>query len=308
MKLWRVVRRRRAAFVIVALVAAAVMLTAVIVNRLRPAVVQSVGVEPDPDAALHEIQNDLAAGKPRTLVGEKGPPHWFRRVHRGGEVSEPDLNDGVWAIQAQDQRAAFIELLPDPVVERYRFSAEVRQDKPELAGVGRIGVYFGRYTYETSSAYPPFHALRLEFQDENQSQPGEPPNSRLAIMALLVVAPPGSQVKSPAVGCGGHDFSPATRFPGPWRKLVIEVHPDKVLASWWNENTKTLEPVGKGLNANGLTSVTRSLQQEADKLKDLPSTPRTIEAFQPRSGLGLYAFRSKASFRNVVIEPLPPDQ
>src|SRR5262249_13973200 len=72
--LGRAVRRRRAAVAVVALVLAAIVLTAVIVNLRHPAGGQSVGVEPDPDAALHEIQKDLAAGKAVTLVGETGPP------------------------------------------------------------------------------------------------------------------------------------------------------------------------------------------------------------------------------------------
>jgi hypothetical protein len=128
-------------------------------------------------------------------------------------------------------------------------------------------------------------------------------------MACLIVAPPGSTEKVPAVGVGSLDFSPpATGFPGPWRKLVVEVRPDKLLPFWWDEKTKKLESMGQGLNAEGLKFVTQSIQQDAIKLKDVPSAPRTIEPLQPRSGLGLYAFRSKASFRNVVIEPLPPDQ
>jgi hypothetical protein len=210
-------------------------------------------------------------------------------------------------MQSLDQ--AFVELLPDPIVERYLFSAEVRHDRPDMAHVGRVGVYFGRHTYETGSTYRPFHVLRLEFADENiwQQEP-VPPTGRLGLMACMVVAPPGSTDKVPAIGLGSHDFPPATGFPGPWRKLVVEVRPDKILPFWWDEKTKKFAPMGQGLNAEGLKFVTQSLQQEADKLKDVPSAPRTIAAFQPRSGLGLYAFRSKASFRNVVIEPLPPDQ
>ena len=126
-------------------------------------------------------------------------------------------------------------------------------------------------------------------------------------MACLLVAPPGSTEKVPAIGLGSHDFPPATGFPGPWRKLVVEVRPDKILPFWWDEKTKKLAPLGQGLDAKGLKFVTKSLQQEANKLKNLPSAPRAIEALQPRSALGLYAFRSKASFRNVVIEPLSPD-
>jgi hypothetical protein len=308
MKLWRTLRRRRAAVAVVVLVLAAIVLTGVIVSLLHSPVGFPAVASMDPDAALHEIQKELAAGKPVTLVGETGPPRWFNSVHGGGgAVTEPGLNDGTFAIQSLDQ--AFIELLPDPFVERYRFSAEVRQDKPEVTGVGRVGVYFCRHTYESDSSYRPFHALRLEFADEDLfKQPPLPPTGRLGLMACLIVAPSGSPEKVPAVGCGGHDFSPATSFPGPWRKLVVEVRPDKIMPYWWNEKSNKLELVEKGLDANGLKFVTQSLQQEADKLKDLPSAPRTIADFQPRSGLGLYAFRSKASFRNVVIEPLPPDQ
>jgi hypothetical protein len=185
----------------------------------------------------------------------------------------------------------------------------VRHDKPDMAHVGRVGVYFSRHAYESASAYRPFHALRFEFADENIDPffP-PPPRGRVQLMACLIVAPPGSTEKVPAFGLGSHDFSPATGFPGPWRKLVVEVRPDKILPSWWDEKTKKLAPLGQGLNDEGLKFVTESLQQEADKLKDSPAAPRTIEAIQPRSGLGLYAFRSKASFRNVAIEPLPPDQ
>jgi eukaryotic-like serine/threonine-protein kinase len=305
--LWRALRRRRAAVAVGTLMLAAVVVSGVIVHLLRPEGGQTVGGDPDPDAALHEIQQDLAAGKAVTLVGATGPPRWFRSAHGGGAVTEPGLNDDTFAMQSLDQ--AFVELLPDPIVERYRLSAEVRHDKPDMAHVGRVGVYFGRHTYDTAATYRPFHALRLEFADENiwQQQP-LPPTGRLGLMACLVVAPPGSTDKVPAIGLGSHDFSPATGFPGPWRKLVVEVRPDKILWYWWNEKTKKLELVQQGLNAEGLDFVRKSLQQAADQLKDLPSAPRTIAAFQPRSGLGLYAFRSKASFRNVVIEPLPPDQ
>jgi serine/threonine-protein kinase len=306
-KLWRALRRRRAAVAVVVLVLAAVVVTGVIVNLLRPAGGTTVGGEPDPDAALKEIQKDLAAGKAVTLVGKTGPPRWFRSVHGGGAVTEPALNDGTFAIQSLDE--AFVELLDDPTVERYRFSAEVRHDRPDMAQVGKVGVYFGRHAYETGSPYKPFQVLRLEFADENIFQGGPlPPTGRLGLWACLSVAPPGRTEEVPAVGAGSHDFSPAKRFPGPWRKLVVEVRPDRILPSWWDEKTKKLAPMGQGLNAEGLKSVTNSLQQQADKLKDVPSAPRTIEPIQPRSGLGLFAFRSKASFRNVVIEPLPPDQ
>src|SRR5262249_17277327 len=151
-------------------------------------------------------------------------------------------------IQSLDQ--AFVELLPDPTVERYRFSAEVREDKPDAALVGRVGVYFGRHTYETAPSYRPFQALRLEFTDENilQGMP-LPPAGRLQLMACLIVAPAGSTEKVPAIGLGSHDFSPATKFPGPWRKLVVEVRPDKILPFWWDEKTKKLWPLGQGLNA-----------------------------------------------------------
>jgi serine/threonine-protein kinase len=299
--------RRNLAVVVAAAAVVLALVGGIIASRLHNTGGQTIGGVPNPDAALHEMQRDLAAGKAVTLVGETGPPRWFQRVHGGGEVTEPGMNDGVWAFQSLDQ--AFMELLPDPILERYRFRAEVREDKPDMANVGRVGMYFCRHTYETTSAYPPFHVLRLEFEDENRFKGmGVPPIGRLELMGCLFVAAPGRPEKSPAFGLGGHDFTPATGLPGPWRKLVVEVRPDKIQPYWWDEKTQKLVPLGQGLNAEGLKFVTTSLQQGADSLKDLPTAPRTIAAVQPRSGLGLYAFRCKGSFRNVVIEPLPPDQ
>ncbi len=86
----RTVRRRRAAVAVAALLLLTAAVTAGLVrlNSPRP------DPTPDPDAPLHELEKELAAGRGVTLISATGPPRWFRRVRGGGAVTEPAINDG----------------------------------------------------------------------------------------------------------------------------------------------------------------------------------------------------------------------
>jgi Protein kinase domain len=316
-KLWRALRRRRAAVAVVALLLASMMVTAVVVDLMRS---NGHEVPPDPDAALHDMERDLAAGKAVTLVGETGPPRWFRPLHGGGAATEPGMSDGVFAFQSLDE--ALIELLPDPHLERYKFTAEVRHDKrsaeafkgapgkgaPGSESVGGVGVYFGYHPYAFPTRDRAYHGLRLEFADDGPppDRPELPWRSAVRLIAFLNLLPFERGEQFEDIYQGSRPFVPVKLRPGPWRKLEIEVRPDSVRAFWWDEKTQKLQPVAQ-LDATGLKALTQSSQQSADKLNALAGMGLTVQQFNPRSGLGLYAARGKASFRNVTIEPLQSD-
>jgi serine/threonine-protein kinase len=300
-KLWRGLRRRRAAVAIVALLLATALVTGVVVSLARN---NDSKPPPDPDSALHEMERELVAGKSATLIADTEAPRWFRSIQGGGAVTEPGRNDDVFAFQSLDE--ALIELLPDPQLERYKFSAEVRHDSRSADGVGNVGIYLGYRAHQLSNGDRTWQTLRLAFADVGPppERPELPWSSLVQLTACLGLRSAGQKTAPMEIPQGSWSFEPAKERPGPWRRLVVEVRPDSILASWWDEKTQRLERVAK-LNAEGLKAMSKSLRDNAGRFPALPD-PSVIEEFQPRSGLGLCAFRSKASFRNVTVEPLEP--
>ena len=79
----------------------------------------------------------------------------------------------------------------------------------------------------------------------------------------------------------------------PWRSLAVEVTPDTVEAFW---DGKSIGSLGTIIQPNETSSLLNIIAPKKEKL---------MYQFAPRGALGLYVFSGKASFRNVVIEPLP---
>jgi hypothetical protein len=92
-------------------------------------------------------------------------------------------------------------------------------------------------------------------------------------------------------------FQPTAPLQGPasWRRVAVEVSPERVKAEWQGRGGawETVCEIGEG-NLTGL--MIRELARADPNL--------TGGDFRPRSGLGLYVYRGKASFRRVVVEPL----
>jgi serine/threonine protein kinase len=88
---------------------------------------------------LNTSEFALSNGQPVTLIGEWGQPAQFfwRTTEAQPRVREGP--DGCFSIQFDN--SGLVELLRDPQQQRYRFSAEVRQESA-LKGFGDIGIYF----------------------------------------------------------------------------------------------------------------------------------------------------------------------
>jgi hypothetical protein len=78
--------------------------------------------------------------------------------------------------------------------------------------------------------------------------------------------------------------------PGPWRRLAIEVTGETLRAFWEGEMIREVVR-DEWLREGALLSM------------DYPALPPT--AFPPAGGLGLYLKQGKASFRQVLVKPLP---
>ncbi len=130
-----------------------------------------------------------------------------------------------------------MELLPDPRLERYRFTAEVRQDARIKAGEGGVGLYFGRHGYEFPTKDQAYHGMRLAFLDSGPERPEAPWARNVNLISFLKLQPFGRGESGDEIPRGTWSFVPVQQRPGPWRRLAVEVRPASVRALWWDEKT-----------------------------------------------------------------------
>jgi hypothetical protein len=283
--LWRRVRR----IAVVALAALVVLGTAA-----------AVWWPPGPDARhaqkVRAIDERLRRGEAVTLIGESGEP-LSHRVRLGDGSTRTFLrDDGVFAVAAA--RPALVELHSDPGIDRFRLSADVRQD----GGMGEVavGLYWG-HSHAKHDGRDVHLFGRLQFSDFGllAALTPEPLDSRLtsrARMGYLCLVTPLS-AGSDWNTYDGHGLPyepprPNTPPPGPWRPIQIDVTPNLIRGSF------EARPVGDR-DLDGVQDWLNALPMFRPRLKGLALTA------SPRGGVGLYVYGCEASFRNVRIEPLP---
>jgi serine/threonine-protein kinase len=248
----------------------------------------------DPDRQFTEIQARLADGKAVTLVDATGGPAWSR-WSRGAEACQVFARkDRPFAFGTM--AAGMLKLLADPQKERYRFSAEVRHD--DVANVGDVGLYFGFTTDPTPDGVAHYWC-QLSFADRGGAQmpflkdgPRGEPQGKVGLIRMRQLEP-GSDLKVMHIRDGYAHFPAFRNAAGtPWRRLAVEVTPERVQALWEGK------PIFAGRGYPTL---------ELSQLPNLPinkGDPVAHFKFAPRGSLGLFVNRGMASFRNVKVEPL----
>jgi hypothetical protein len=200
--------------------------------------------------------------------------------------------DGCFSIQSD--KSGLLELLRDPQQQRYRFSAEVRQESA-LKGFGEIGIYFAGSIYSTAEG--PRHFFASLVLDDNVVQlkgPGPPKNTVRSVFHLLDEQYSWHRTQW-QLGVGGRqfEFTPAVfdRGQGPWHKLAVEVTPERFDFFWKDMHVISLR---RG-----------EVVRKFETFMNDPSVPaEQIPQFAPRDSLGLYVSQCEASFRRVMVEPL----
>jgi hypothetical protein len=250
----------------------------------------------DPDRPVKETQRRLAAGQPVTLIGETGPPHWSRSPTEKEVRSAAGARDKPFTMSSIEP--SLLELLPDPQLPRYRFRAEVRHETGD--GLGVVGIYFAYSQYVTAKGVE-HRFWVLDFNDiQGVSRRRDAQGRELQEVALRCrrYRPWGEMpVCKLSITPGPHQwkhFAPAAPPDDPtqtWRRLAVEVTPEKVRAFWEGE------AIGE-VSSEQLRKVSREILTEPLD----PIDPPAGDA--PGVALGLYVHRSTATFRSVVIEPL----
>jgi serine/threonine-protein kinase len=278
-----------------------------------PAPIPEVEAKRRREEALAATLHDLAAGEPRTLVGEVGLPGWYRwRTERERPPLPPRLHR---PLDLVSYTVCLLELVPDPQCEHYRFSAEVRHQE---ASRGRAGIFFAADEWVTprgpeqrfgaltfSRRVERLGSLRMEYSRLAEVSPAREP---LRSKVQIPLAPFDLGKKDPVLDARAVGLLGSPRGQGPlsaasllagrslessptWHKLAVEVTPSAVSAFWDDRLVHTLS---RGDRQRLTTRWWAALRHEGPP-----------PAFANRGSLGLLVVEDgAASFRNVTVRPL----
>jgi serine/threonine-protein kinase len=244
----------------------------------------------DPDRPLYALQHELAAGRPVTLVGETGIPAWFRWDFGTGMLQTSVHEDGCMLLIGLEP--ALLDLLPDPQLQSYRFSAEVRHDESTKGGAA--GIFF------LHSAYPwvegPEHFFCTLVFDDHRALYEHPATGAMTSRALVHVRHARYRARNDTAVMAPTEYyplPPTNRAP-PWRKVAVEVTPQTVRAYW----------EGRLLGGLSTAEIRARFQDVKRGVAQAPGATSPDLGCSPRLGLGLFVTGGSASFRRVRVEPL----
>lgn len=265
-----------------------------------------------PPSPREEAERQLSAGRSVTLIGETGLPLWHRWAMSAATLTtSAAILDDTTSFKPDD--FTLLELLSDPMTDRYRLTAEIRDDTPSgffnpdfPKDENRIiGLYCGHRHALIPNVGEVHRFLSVHLTDRmlpDDTQVGRPHRHRARCEITTVTRP----LKEDAEGFqvsefGAVRFDPAEQMPRPWRKIRIEVTPETVEAYW--EGEKGSERFGRW-SATDLDRIYQHWPPAAFSIPDGTPLPGVLR-WVPRSPLGVFARGTPVSVRNVVVEPLP---
>jgi serine/threonine-protein kinase len=250
-----------------------------------------------PDRELRKIVAQLQKGLPVELIGETGPPKWYRWSTEDSQANVGVSPDGTFRVQSWD--LGLLELLPDPQLESYRLSIEVFQDWA-ASNSASVGIYCLYNHHLVGAGEPVYCFWALSYSELNVADRDSQRSVRLTRQRHC-----RAFTNAEAQWSARTLHIPRTVFhePGRWRRLVVEVSPEPAAlrADWARERsndawaTTPLRPVStKDIH----TYIT--LRNKERKL----DMPHLVGTDARRGPLGIYVDRGAASFRNALIEPI----
>ena len=237
----------------------------------------------------------LALGRPATLVGEKGLPRYHRwELDEVALIQPPDAEG---APGFQTQTLSLLELAPDTGSTRYRVSAEIRH-LGGREGDSAVGVYLG-----PSSAVAPDGTRVARWYGFQFTEYPRPEVSRPGLVGYdwVTLRLPHAAEPWPTNLGPVYLFPPAKFDPTPWRRIVLDVSPDRIDVYWRQPDGTLAEAVPRPADrVEKADGITRAQFAPPRDTRGLP-----VPAWSPRGPVGVYARNAYVAFRNVTIDPSP---
>jgi hypothetical protein len=261
-RLGRTLRRHRLVVVVALIVAVVAFLVAFWLSRPAP---------PDPDQAVKDVEERLAAGHAVELVGETGLPPWHRwRVGAGGLAVPPGEGQ---PLSMETWGYGLVELVRSPRRDSYRIRAEVQLDPFNPGEFGLAFLYHEQNTAKGTESS--FATLTLDSRG---------PQAVSVELNLRRHLPPREHAKSAGIR------KLVAGKAQDWHRLVVEVRSGSIRAYLDDALLGELGPA--------------ALARSTADLRDAAAPAGTEPVFDRQGGLGLFLYRGAASVRRIVVEPL----
>ena len=245
--------------------------------------------DPDPVA---EVRKDLVAGRPATLIGEAFPPAWsFSRLGAPGLSRHADGTCHVASV-----REALLELCPDPGVDRYRITADLRHlDSVPGEKDPSVGIYFG-YAHRIGPDGVFAHGFyAVTFREVWPNSDVLAASAMIRLREVSLGGPPDGAADPKKMNLAFRPLGISPTRPGPWRTVEVSVAPEFIRVRW------RLTPESGFEDAADLQITDGTF---VDRLR--PRKVRTLlPGWSPRSALGLWTAQAGMTVRNVTLTPLP---
>jgi serine/threonine-protein kinase len=268
----RFARRRPA----LCLIASLVLLTAL----LAPATAYFM----DAERVRERIENELAAGREVTLIGEEGYPPWSEWVSNEPSQKHSLASDGAFRIECQ-KGLALKRLVRDPRCSSYSFTAWVRHDTNWEVD-SEIGLFFAYSRFDTSRGTEhcycsvAFNGV-TDWRKEYPTYAGNP-------VQLNVRHDVESKSQGNAFLLGTLFVPIHWQGISDWFKITIKVRPENIACTITRKE--------------GLDWKHESMGVMREKIL---SARGPVGELAAQDSLGLQVFHGSASFKNVKVTPEP---
>jgi len=247
--------------------------------------------------AVGRFQSELAQGQPVTLIGPTTRELAYRWRAGDGKINYSDDPEEAGAVSIKAVPPSLLELFPDPPMRSYAIVAELRQDKPLRANRAEVSIAFACNRHITEEGTHWIFA-RTRFADLGElaqvykNKAGEP--SSMFQLGFAYLGTTSKEVsRTQHWGVSGTLYSPMdpNRGPGPWRRIRIEVRPDRYGATW-EGRTFEMAPAIELSRALDTWRITYAELKGAN-----PGPP-------DRGAIGIYLEDCAVSIRRFRIEPI----
>jgi serine/threonine protein kinase len=270
---------------------------------------------PAPPDPVEEIRAELAAGRRVTLVGETGLPRWHRWALGPTALGESTAGDR--SCYFESMQHSLLELLPDPGIDRYRLTADVRflftkvalgpDGKPHPLGepATLVGLYVGHAARATADGRPAHFTLAVTFMDHltPEVRAAGITQASAQLRTSLILLHPNAVPEDLTAGVGRSiRFPPVENPPGAWRRVRVDVSPAGVEVFWATKPDRPLAPLAE-LTAADLNRLYVAARDQAEG--KYPGLGLPAPDWHPRMPVGIWCRGAAMSVRNVVVAPLP---